>query len=276
MVCIYKLVLYLVQAWVFHHFPGMGSKDVWEGYLENQYPRAMCFLPLSGLGTIDNYITHLDALDLTRVVMVPYGAHRQASPFQQISLYSGWLRFGERMVRYLSERVLRQFGWVQTIPRHPLEITNRFQHALDYALTPQMLGATAVHYVQAVDGYIDWFYRHSHPCMILPDMPVSVSRPPEREVLDARAAQEDGDLAYLQLSGKMSRIRDHIYDVMRSGLVSKGTEEWQHLEDVLKEMHDGKVYSRQGATEDGTGGGRGGSRGVGRDGSGAGGVVIRG
>jgi hypothetical protein len=150
MVCIYKLVLSLVQAWVFHHFPGTGSKDVWEGYLENQYPRAMCFLPMSGLGTLDNYINYLDALDLTRVVMASYGAHRQASPFQQVSLYSGWLRFGERMVRYLPERVLRQFGWVQTIPRHPLEsaptdvnlaeITNRFQHALDYALTPQMLG----------------------------------------------------------------------------------------------------------------------------------------
>jgi len=34
--------------------------------------------------------------------------------------------------------------------------------------------------------------------------------------------QEDGDLGYLQLSGRMSRIRDHIYVVMRSGLVLKG------------------------------------------------------
>jgi len=32
-----------VQAWVFHHFPGMGSKDVWEGYRENHYPSAMLF-----------------------------------------------------------------------------------------------------------------------------------------------------------------------------------------------------------------------------------------
>jgi hypothetical protein len=142
MVCIYKLVLSLVQAWVFHHFPGIGSKDVYEGYLENQYPRTMCFLPLSGLGTLDNYRTHLDALDLMRVVMAPYGAHCQASLFQQVSLDSRWLRCGDRMVKYLPERVLRQFGWVHTIPRHPLEsaptgvnlakITNRFWHALDY------------------------------------------------------------------------------------------------------------------------------------------------
>ncbi|XP_024634854.1 protein MAIN-LIKE 1-like [Medicago truncatula] len=124
-------------AWVFHHFPGMRSKYVWERYVENIDPRAMLFLPLSGLGIVDNYINYLDALDLTRVVIAPYGEHRQARQFERVSLYSGWLRCEERMVRYLPEMVLRQFGWVQTIPRHPVqnapfdvnlaEITNRFQ-----------------------------------------------------------------------------------------------------------------------------------------------------
>jgi len=47
----------------------------------------------------------------------------------------------------------------------------------------------------------------------------------------------------------MSRIRDHIYALMRSGLVPIGIEEWQHLVDALKEVHDGKVYRRRGATE---------------------------
>jgi len=69
------------------------------------------------------------------------------------------------MVRYLPERVLRQFGRVQTISRHPAEsappvtnlgeITVRFQHALDYALTPEQLGHHAIHGVEAVNGYIE-------------------------------------------------------------------------------------------------------------------------
>ena len=67
----------------------------------------------------------------------------------------------------------------------------------------------------------------------------------------------------------MSRIKDHIYVAMRSGLVPKGAEEWQHLEDALKEVHDGKVYRRRGATEGGRCG-----RGGGRGGGGTG-VVIR-
>jgi hypothetical protein len=107
------------------------------------------------------------------------------------------------MVRYLPERVLRQFERFQTIPRHPAEsapriinlaeITNRFQHALDHALTHEQLGHHAVHGVEAVEGYIELFYHRSHPRMILPDMPVPVPRPPEREVIDARAAEEDGE-----------------------------------------------------------------------------------
>jgi len=86
------------------------------------------------------------------------------------------------------------------------------------------------------------------------------------------AKTPNGDLAYLQLSGRMSRIRDYIYAVMRSVLVLKETEEWQHLEDALKEVYDGKVYRRRGAIEGGRGarGGRGGGRGGGGTG-----VVIR-
>jgi len=229
----------------------MGSKDVWARYQEDRDPRVMLFVPRSGLGTPDQYINHLDALNLTSVVMAPYGEHREARPFERVSLYSRWLRYGDRMVRYLPERMLRQFGRVQTIPRHPTEsaplvinlaeITNRFQHALDHVLTPEQLGHRTIHGVEAVDGYIEWFYHRSHPHMILLDMPVLVPRPPECEVLDALAAQEDGEHGYLQLNRRMSRIRYHVYVVMSSGLVPRGSEEWQHLENVSKEVHDGNV-----------------------------------
>jgi len=138
-------------------------------------------------------------------------------------------------MRYMSERVLRQFGRVQTIPRHPIEvappdlnlgeISLRFQYALDHALTAEQLRQRAVHGVEAEDGYIEWFYQVSHPRMILPDILVPVSRPPERAVLDALAAQEDGEHRYLQLSIRMSRIRDHVYVVMSSGLVPRGSDE---------------------------------------------------
>ena len=195
----------------------------------------MLFVPVSGLGTPNNYINHLDRLDLSGVVMAQYGDHHQARPFERVSLYSRLLRYKDRMVRYLPERVLCQFGRVQMIPRHPVDssphvtkltkISLRFQHALDHALPPEQLRHRAVHGVEAVDGYIELFYHHSHPRMILPDIPVPVSRPSEREILDALVAQEDGEHGYLQLSGRISCIRDHVYVVMSSDVVSRGSEE---------------------------------------------------
>jgi len=104
------------------------------------------------------------------------------------------------------------------------EISLRFQHALDHTLTTEQLGERAVHGVEAADGYIEWFYLHSHPCMILPGILVLVLMPPEHEVLNARAAQEVGDVGYVQLSGRLSRIRDHVHDVMSSDLVPRGSE----------------------------------------------------
>jgi hypothetical protein len=98
--------------------------------------------------------------------------------------------------------------------------------------------------------------------MILPDMLVPVPRPPEREVMDEIAAQEDGEHECLELS--VGRIRDHACVVMSSGVVVRGSGEWQHLEEVLKEVHNGKVYRCREAIEGGRGvggsrGGRGGT-----------------
>jgi hypothetical protein len=248
--------LSLLQAWLYQHFQGMGSKDVWASHWEDWDPRAMLFVPWVGLGTPDNYRNDLDRLDLSGVVMHPYRDHRQACLFERVSIYFGWLRYDSRMLRYLPEQVLRQFERVQTILRHPAEnappiinlaeIINRFQHALDHALTPEQLGHHAFHGVEVVKGYIKLFYHHSHPHMILPDMLVPVPRPLEREVIDARAAERDGEHGYLQLSGRLSRNGDHVYVEMSIGVVLRVSEEWQHLEATLKEMHDRKDYRRQG------------------------------
>jgi hypothetical protein len=46
-----------------------------------------------------------------------------------------------------------------------------------------------------------------------------VPRPPEREVIDEIAAQEDGHHGFLELGGRFGSIKDHVYDVMISGEV---------------------------------------------------------
>ena len=57
------MIVYRVIFWIYQHFRGIGSKDAWGGYRE-EYPRAMLFAPQMGLSTPDEYIAHVDALDL--------------------------------------------------------------------------------------------------------------------------------------------------------------------------------------------------------------------
>jgi len=102
--CLYIYMwLSLLQALIYQHFRGIGCKDVWGGYHDDMHPYVMLFVPRIGLSTPDSYRAHMNALDLTDIVMTPYAEHRQTCPFERVNLYSGWLRYGNRMVRYLPE-----------------------------------------------------------------------------------------------------------------------------------------------------------------------------
>jgi len=70
--CLYIYMwLSLLQAWVYQHFRGIGSKDAWGGYQDDQHPRAMLFAPRVSLSTPKSYKGHLDALDLSGIVLAP-------------------------------------------------------------------------------------------------------------------------------------------------------------------------------------------------------------
>ncbi|XP_058760543.1 uncharacterized protein LOC131633885 [Vicia villosa] len=50
-----------------------------------------------------------------------YAAHHETVPWDDVTLYSRWLAVNSTVtIRYLSERVMRQFGYCQMIPHGPL------------------------------------------------------------------------------------------------------------------------------------------------------------
>ncbi|RHN70569.1 hypothetical protein MtrunA17_Chr3g0136941 [Medicago truncatula] len=50
-------------------------------------------------------------------------AHFSKEVFEEVFWYSGWIICSVRKVyRHLPERVLRQYGYVQTVPRHPSDV----------------------------------------------------------------------------------------------------------------------------------------------------------
>jgi len=130
------------------------------------------------------------------------------TPFHDICWYSGWIMAGkDRMVRHLPERVLRQYGYVQTILRPPTDIG------------PLVLGEVAMAFMEfdphvlsqqersdlvpdskpwsRSRGYMRWFCRVSHPIvnpllsfLITQLMPILVLSLPTRRLLLSSSGPE--------------------------------------------------------------------------------------
>ena len=113
------------------------------------------------------YRARLDALTITDVSWLPYSEHQAVRGFKLISCYHGQLRWGHVVVYVRPERVLRQFGYIQTIPPPPVtaslsydEIDERWMHFGDH-LAPA--GEICVVPGQVSMDYMEWYFQISHP-----------------------------------------------------------------------------------------------------------------
>ena len=111
----------------------------------------------------------MDRLRIPDVCWIPYGEHREVWDFHVRSCYSGLLRWGPVAVYYRPERVVRQFGYTQTIPAPPVDswvsyddIHDRWMHYEDHIVPA---GEVCVVPGACSSDYIDWFFRISHPFM---------------------------------------------------------------------------------------------------------------
>ena len=98
---------------------------------------------------------------------MPYADHRGVRGFDLIFCFQGQLRWGPIVVFVRPERVVRQFGYIQTIPPPPVsaslsyeEIDDRWMHFLDHVAP-----ATEICVVpgQVSADYMEWFFQISHP-----------------------------------------------------------------------------------------------------------------
>jgi len=134
-------------------------------------------------------------------LLVVYERRRHITPFQNIWRYSGWIMAGkDRRVRHFPERVLRHYGYVQTIPRPPTDIgrlpgndvAQAFTEFALHVLSHQLRGHPVPDNQpwSYYRGYMRWFVRVSHPILnppaAIPDYaadPPPHSVPPYEEVI---------------------------------------------------------------------------------------------
>ena len=139
---------------------------------QERAPRASRWV--TGLtSSVVHYRRKLDSLTGVDVCWTPYQEHRGARQFEDISLFSGYVRWGPLCHRHMPERVLRQYGFVQTIPRHPIaaplspqQIDERWLQFVSYKA---QTGDVARYPSECVPGYVEWYYSISHPYIIAPE-----------------------------------------------------------------------------------------------------------
>jgi len=113
----------------------------------------------------------LDALTYDGMIWNPYVAHRASRPLLTHGMFSGFLRLGTLVHRHLPERVLRQFGFMQPIPRPSSSLPMMDFEAIDdrwkkheQYVVHQVVQAPAP--FSCSDGYLQWFRRVSHPYIL--------------------------------------------------------------------------------------------------------------
>ncbi|KAK9097792.1 hypothetical protein Syun_024837 [Stephania yunnanensis] len=116
--------LTLVEAWIYEHIPFL-RPHLNLAYTED-LPRVLRWIckpkgtDRSNGKLLRKVRRSLDLLRPNQVVWDPYQEHREQHPFEEVAFYSGYIKCFDAISAYHPERVLRQFGLVQTIPSNPL------------------------------------------------------------------------------------------------------------------------------------------------------------
>lgn len=191
--------LTLLQAWVYEHMYNLVKPDYDLKYKE-EYPRACRWVPRRDSGTSADDIQRLRlCFDMSKgneVVWDPYTSRRDIHPLHGIAFYTGMLKCCDVIEPYCPDRILRQFGRIQTIPSAPHAPSRAIRGAVaasykviyeylqgqwenweNHVLSEANRSVPVNSPADVVPGYYAWFHRVSHPLIQNQEMSTGVFAP---------------------------------------------------------------------------------------------------
>ncbi|XP_028223056.1 protein MAIN-LIKE 1-like [Glycine soja] len=246
----------LLQCWIYEQFPSVHRFVVDDGYAEAS-PRACRWLTgkaqMTGIKGAP-YRARIDALTVTDVCCMPYAEHRGVQDYDLISSYMGQVRWGLIIVYLRPERVVRQMGYIQTVPPPPVrdsltdtDIDDRWVQFSDHVAPT---GELCVVPGQVAPDYMEWFFQISHPFVTstedtaeprpAPPLPTHdddfveppvaqvpvTSDPPAHFVVDCTACV------------RMGRIAEHLERVINLRMVTAGTDLYDIMDLCMRIARD--------------------------------------
>ncbi|KAJ1436009.1 Aminotransferase-like, plant mobile domain [Sesbania bispinosa] len=144
----------LLQAWIYKHFPYIVPRRPNSSYEEGR-PLSKRWAPLRGTGEVALVRQSLDRLTHTEVTWMPYEGHRVYRLFHDVSWYRGYITYGSIVFPHLPERVIRQYGHIQSIPPSPHDAFP--EHLLEEVYRGPVMTIPG----ECADDYLRWYHWNS-------------------------------------------------------------------------------------------------------------------
>ncbi|XP_050213092.1 protein MAIN-LIKE 1-like [Mercurialis annua] len=191
--------LTLLQTWIYEYFPCFRPQRE-RLLIESYHPRASSWSATASecsATRLRSLRARLDLLTAEEITWLPFGGEPAASV--KHTAYYGWIAYRDIFEPYMPSRVLRQLGYVQTVPLpicRPIRAVRSWKslkYSVDMSVTiaVDMWNAFPTMYKLALMGfeeahviaggwhqaYLDWFERHSHS-RVLPGRDLPRTHPP--------------------------------------------------------------------------------------------------
>jgi len=119
LVCWHKFVSRCLHGWVLAHFRHLVLRNKYLDY-DRADPYVGRWKSPRGYSNAGHFRGLMDSMEHCHVIWRLYEHQRDVTPFQDVCWYSRWIMVGkQKMVCHLSERVLRHYNYVHTIPIPP-------------------------------------------------------------------------------------------------------------------------------------------------------------